>query len=173
MLSSYKRETRETSIEIALETEGTGTARIETGIVLLDEILSAMARASRFDLTVKARGDLQTGDHHTVEDTGIALGSAIGEVIKSGMGSASVPLGQSLAMAAIRFGEPGYRGEFDLQAGTLGGVSLQNIGHFFRSLAYNGRFTLFICAEGGSESSKVEAMSLALGRALRIASLDS
>ncbi len=105
---------------MAVETEGSGASEIETGIALLDEILSAFAAASRFDLTVKARGDLETGDHHTTEDVGITLGSAIGEVIKSGIGSATVPSGQALAQAAVRFGEPGYRGDFKFQCAGIG-----------------------------------------------------
>ena len=76
------------------------------------------ARGSRFDLTVNAKGDLETGDHHTTEDIGITLGGALSQVIKSGIGSSVVPSGQTMALAAVRFGEPGYRGDFDLQSGN-------------------------------------------------------
>jgi imidazoleglycerol-phosphate dehydratase len=75
-----------------------------------------------------------------------------------------------MAIAAVRFGEPGYRGEFDLQSGNLAGMSLENFGHFLRALAYNGGFTLVIRAEGGDDRGKIEAMSLALGRAIKKAS---
>ena len=95
-----------------LETEGSGIIQVDTGIELLDEILSAIARGAGFDLTVKARGDLETGDHHTTEDTAITLGSTLAQVIKSGIGSSMVPSGQSVATAAVRFGEPGYQGNF-------------------------------------------------------------
>lgn len=172
MLAQKKRETKETSIDVAVETEGSGTGRIETGITLLDEILSVFAAASRFDLTVKARGDLETGDHHTTEDVGITLGSAIGEAVKSGIGSASVPSGQSLAQAAVRFGEPGYRGDFKFQARELSGMSLENFDHFLRTLAYSANFTLAISAGGGDDRSKIEAMSTALGRAVARAGRD-
>jgi len=170
MLASRKRETRETCIEVILETEGSGVIEVDTGIELLDEILRALGRGALFDLTVKARGDLETGDHHTIEDTGIALGGALAQVIKSGIGSSIVPSGQAMAIAAVRFGEPGYRGDFDLQSGNLAGMSLENFGHFLRALAYNGGFTLVIRAEGGDDRSRIEAMSLALGRAIKKAS---
>jgi imidazoleglycerol-phosphate dehydratase len=167
MLASRKRETRETSIDVVLETDGVGTVDIDTGIELLDEILRAMGRGALFDLTVKVRGDLETGDHHTAEDIGIALGEALGQVIKSGIGSSIVPSGQAMAIAAVRFGEPGYRGDFDLTSGSLAGMSLENFGHFLRALAYNGGFTLIVRAEGGDDRSRIEAISLALGRAIK------
>ncbi len=167
MLASRKRETRETSIDVILETDGVGTVDVDTGIELLDEILRAFGRGALFDLTVKARGDLETGDHHTTEDVGIAIGGALAQVIKSGIGSSIVPSGQAMAIAAVRFGEPGYRGDFDMQSGNLAGMSLENVGHFLRALAYNGGFTLIVRAEGGDDRSRIEAMSLALGRAIK------
>ena len=170
MLASRKRETRETSIDVILETDGAGTVDVDTGIELLDEILLALGRGALFDLTVKARGDLETGDHHTTEDIGIVLGEALAQVIKSGIGSSIVPSGQAMATVAVRFGEPGYRGDFDLQSGNLAGMSLENFGHFLRALAYNGGFTLIVRAEGGDDRSRIEAMSLALGRAIKKAS---
>jgi imidazoleglycerol-phosphate dehydratase len=170
MLASRKRETRETCIEVILETEGSGVIEVDTGIEFMDEILLALGRGALFDLTIKARGDLETGDHHTIEDTGIALGGALAQVIKSGIGSSIVPSGQAMATAAVRFGEPGYRGDFYLQSGNIAGMSLENFGHFLRALAYNGGFSLIIRAEGGDDRGKIEAMSLALGRAIKKAS---
>ncbi len=172
MSASKKRQTKETSIEVFLDTEGAGIVQIDTGIQLLDEILSAIARGAGFDLTVKARGDLETGDHHTTEDTAITLGSALAQEIKSGIGSSMVPSGLALATAAVRFGEPGYRGDFALQSQALGGMSLENFSHFLRALAYNGRFNLFISAEGGDNRSKIEAISTALGRSIKKAARD-
>jgi imidazoleglycerol-phosphate dehydratase len=170
MSASRKRETKETSIEVILKTKGEGIIQADTGIELLDEILSAIARGAGFDLTVKARGDLETGDHHTTEDTAITLGSTIAQEIKSGIGSSMVPSGQCVATAAVRFCEPGYQGNFALQSQTMGGMSLDNFSHFLRALAYNGRFNLAIRAEGGDDRSKIEAMSTALGRAIKKAS---
>jgi imidazoleglycerol-phosphate dehydratase len=173
MSASKKRQTKETSVEVILEIEGEGTIQVDTGIQLLDEILSAIASGTGFDLTVKARGDLETGDHHTTEDTAITFGSALAQEIKSGIGSCMVPSGQALAAAAVRFGEPGYQANFALQSQAFGGMCLENFSHFLRALAYNGRFNLFISAEGSDDRSKIEAMSTALGRAIKKAARDS
>ncbi|HPS91510.1 MAG TPA: imidazoleglycerol-phosphate dehydratase [Methanothrix sp.] len=172
MSASKKRQTKETRIEVFLETEGKGKILIDTQIPLLDEILSALARGTGFDLTLTARGDLETGDHHTTEDAAITLGSALSQEIKTGIGSSTVPSGQALATAAVRFGEPGYRGNFALQSHSLGGMDLENFGHFLRALAYNARFNLIISADGGDDMSKIEAMSTALGRAIKRAARD-
>ena len=172
MRQSIKRETQETSIEILLQINGLGTVQAETGVALLDEVLSALGRAGGFDLTVRALGDLQTGDHHTVEDTAITLGAAISGQIKSGMASCMVPCGEALATAAVRFAEPGYRGSFQLGSGSMEGMDLQNFPLFLRALAYNGNFNLFISAQGGDDRSRIEAMSLALGRAIKLAARD-
>lgn len=172
MSASKKRQTKETSIEVLLDVEGSGIIQVDTGIQLLDEILSAIARGAGFDLTLNARGDLETGDHHTTEDTAITLGSALAQEIRSGIGSSMVPSGLSVATAAVRFGEPGYQGDFALQANTLGGMSLENFSHFLRALAYNGKFNLAIRAGGGDDRSRIEAMSTALGRAIKKAAQD-
>lgn len=170
MKASWSRETKETAIEVALETEGSGKGEIETGVEMLDGILAALAQGSAFDLTVKARGDLETGDHHTTEDVGIALGQALAQVLKKGIGSSIVPSGECLALAAVRFGEPGYRGEFEFQSTEAGGMSLQNFEHFLQTLASNGKFALAVRADGGSDRQMIEAVSTALGRALGRAS---
>ena len=169
MKASWKRETKETRIEVSLETEGTGATEIETGIALLDEMLSAFAAGAKFDLAVKSRGDLETGDHHTTEDVGIALGSALAKLSQAGTGSAIVPSGSCLAMAAVAFGEPYFRGDFQFRERELGGMALENFGHFMRTLAYNGGFTLHLSAHGGEDRRKVGAMVMALGGALRSA----
>jgi len=167
MKSSFKRDTKETKISVTLDIDGSGSNEVATGIELLDEILVVLAKASGFDLTVKAKGDLATGDHHTAEDDGIALGSVLGKLIQKGIGSSLVPSGECLAMAAVRFGEPGYSGDFEFHSHEMGGMALENFGHFARTVAYNGRFTLHLSAKGGDYHQKVEAMVIALGRALR------
>ncbi len=173
MKASWNRETKETSIEVSLETEGTGKCEIETGIEVLDELLAALAKSAGYDLAVKARGDLETGDHHTTEDVGIALGLALAQVLKKGIGSSVVPSGECLALAAVRFGEPGFRGDFEFHGREAGGMSLENFGHFLRTLAYNGMFTLAVRAEGGDDRRKIEAVSTAIGRALKRAARDA
>jgi imidazoleglycerol phosphate dehydratase HisB len=172
MKASLKRETKETIITISLNSDGSGDCQANTGIELLDHILSTLAKASGTDLTVKAKGDLATGDHHTTEDVGIVLGNVLAKLIAEGTGSAIVPSGECLALAAVSFGEPGYRGDFQLDAAVMGGMALENFGHFARAVAFNGRFTLHLRADGGDDRRKIEAMTAAFGRALRGASLD-
>jgi imidazoleglycerol phosphate dehydratase HisB len=172
MKASLKRETKETSIMISMNLDGSGTSEVGTGIELLDHILSTLAEASTMDLIVRAKGDLGTGDHHTTEDVGIVLGSILAKLIASGIGSSTLPSGDCLAQAAVSFGEPGYVGDFELDAPEMGGMALENFGHFARTLAYNGRFTLRLSAKGGDDRRKIETMTAALGRALKKAALD-
>lgn len=172
MMATLKRETLETRVEVSLDLEGTGRCDADTGIPLLDCVLRFLAEASGFDLRVEARGDLETGDHHTVEDVGITLGSVLGRAIKKGIGSSTVPCGGCLGQAAVSFGRPDYSQGLRFEAEELDGMELENFGHFLRALAYNGSFTLHARAEGGSDRQKVEAVSLALGRALKKAALD-
>ena len=172
MKASLKRETKETNITISLNSDGSGDCQANTGIELLDHLLSTLAKASGTDLTVKAKGDLATGDHHTTEDVGIVLGNVLAKLITEGTGSAIVPSGECLALAAVSFGQPGYRGDFQLDAAVIGGMALENFGHFARAVANNGRFTLHLRADGGDDRRKMEAMTIAFGRALRRAMVD-
>ena len=166
MRTSLKRETAETKIEVSLDLDRSGLFKADTGIPLLDEMIKNLAKASRFDISVKARGDLPTGDHHTVEDVAITLGTAMAELAKEGIGSSTVPSGNCLARAAVRLGEPGYVGAFEFEAEDLDGIQLENLTHFMRTFAYNGNLTLHLKAAGGDDWQKVEALTLALGRAL-------
>jgi imidazoleglycerol phosphate dehydratase HisB len=172
MKSTIKRETKETRIKVSLDASGSGLTEVDTGIELLDEILAAIANASGFDLVMLAKGDLETGDHHTVEDVGIALGAALGKLFQTGIGSSMVPSGECLAVAAVRFGVPGYFGDFEFEGFEMGGMALENFGHFARSIAYNGRFNLHLIAKGGNDHQKIEGMMIAFGRALRQAAID-
>ncbi|MFB3763801.1 MAG: imidazoleglycerol-phosphate dehydratase [Methanotrichaceae archaeon] len=172
MKGKLARETKETRVEVSLGIDGSVFSDISTGIKLLDEMLRTFAEAASFDLAVKAAGDLETGDHHTTEDVGITMGSVIAKLANSGIGSAMVPAGEAIAVAAIRLGDPGYKGDFKFRAQELDGMSLENIEHFLRALAYNGRFTLHIKAEGEDDRSKIEAISMAAGRALKNAMED-
>lgn len=167
MKASRIRETKETKIEVSLETDGSGKSEIETGVEMLDVVLAALAKGAGYDLAVKARGDLETGDHHTTEDVGIALGQSLAQVLKTGIGSSTVPSGECLALAAVSFGDPAFRADIGFQGREAGGMRLENFGHFLRTLAYSGKFTLAVKADGGSDRQKIEAVSTALGRALK------
>lgn len=172
MKSSLKRETKETSIEVCLDLEGSGVCEIDTGIKLLDDFLAMLATSGSFDLVIRARGDTETGDHHTVEDVGITLGSAIARLKIKGTGSSIVPSADGMAMAAISFGEPGYSQDFYFKARESEGMALENFGHFMRALAYNGNFTMHLEAKGDGDRPKIDALAKALGRAIRKSSLD-
>ncbi len=167
MKGSLQRKTKETCIEVTLDTDGSGVCKANTGIELLSEILRALAEASGFDIYVKAKGDLETGDHHTTEDIGIALGSVLAKLTTEGFGSAIAPSGECLAMAAVRLGEPGYSANFDFRSQEIGGMQMENFSHFMRSLAYSGKFTLHLRAEGEDDMGKIDAIALALGKALQ------
>jgi imidazoleglycerol-phosphate dehydratase len=173
MKEPLKRETKETCIELSLDLEGSGKHRVETGIELLDYILTTFSSQGKIDLSVSAIGDLVTGDHHTVEDVGITLGTALARLNLSGTGSSIVPSEDGFALAAVRFGKPGYSEDISFKAHEVGGMALENMGHFARALAYNGRFTLHLSAKGDRDLTKVEALSAALGRAIKKAFQDS
>jgi imidazoleglycerol-phosphate dehydratase len=172
MKSSLKRETKETKIEVCLDLDGSGICNVDTGIKLLDGFLTRCAISGSFDLAVKAKGDLETGDHHTVEDVGITLGSAIARLKTKGTGSAIVPSADGLALAAISFGEPGYTHDFSFKARESDGMALENFSHFLRALAYNGQFTLYLSAKGDGDRPKIDTIASALGRAIKKAHLD-
>jgi len=172
MFASLKRETKETCIEASLEVLGNGLCQASTGIELLDEVLLAFAEGGGFDLEANARGDYQTGDHHTAEDVGIALGAVIGKLGIVGTGSSMVPSADGFAVAAVRFGRPGYKGDFEFRSQASCGMALENFGHFMRALAFNGRFTLYLSAKGELDWPKIDALAFSLGRAIKKAAMD-
>ncbi len=169
------RATRETDIRLSLGLDGTGTARIETGIPFFDHMLESFARHGRFDLGIKAEGDLAVDAHHTIEDTGIALGKALAAAVGDGKGitrfaDAAVPMDEALARVALDLGGRGYlvfEGSFS-PAGP-GGIPGDLIEHFFYSLCTNAGLTAHISLTGRSDHHVCEAAFKAFGRALRAA----
>jgi len=174
--ATVSRKTGETDIEIALNLDGTGQANVQTGVGFLDHMLHALARHARFDLTVRASGDLHIDEHHTVEDVGIVLGRAIAEALgnRTGitrMGHAIVPMDEALALVAVDFGGRGYfvfDGEF--RTDRIGQVTTTLIPHFFESLAHEGKLNLHArLLAGADDHHKAEALFKALARALDMA----
>jgi imidazoleglycerol phosphate dehydratase HisB len=168
------RETGETSIELSLELDGSGTAEIETGLGFLDHMLMAFAKHSGFDLRLKATGDLVIDDHHTVEDCAIVLGRALDEGLgdRSGVtrfGSAYAPLDESLCRAVIDLsGRPWPEVSIPFSRSTIGEVATENIAHFLRSFAIEGRMALHIdLIRGDNDHHKAESAFKALALALR------
>ena len=169
------RKTRETDIRLSLDIDGTGTARIETGIPFFDHMLESFAWHGRFDLGIEAAGDLAVDAHHTIEDIGIALGKALAAAVGEGKGitrfaDAAVPMDEALARVALDLGGRGYlvfEGSFS-PAGP-GGIPGDLIEHFFYSLCTNAGLTAHISLTGRSDHHVCEAAFKAFGRALRAA----
>ncbi len=174
--ATVTRKTGETDIEIIINLDGTGQADITTGIGFLDHMLYALARHARFDLTVRASGDLHIDEHHTVEDVGIVLGRAIAQALgnRKGitrMGHAIVPMDEALALVAVDFGGRGYC-VFDGQFSTdrIGQMGTSLIPHFFESMAHEGRLNLHARLLAGiDDHHRAEALFKALARALDMA----
>ena len=168
------RGTSETDIGISVDLDGTGVADVETGIGFFDHMLTALARHSLVDLTVRAKGDLEVDDHHTVEDTGIVLGQALREALgdKRGIrrfGSVMVPLDEALVMAAV---DISGRGElyWDVPIGPAKvGTFDTELGHeFFAGLAREAGITLHLRLVCGTNAHHtLEAAFKAAARALR------
>ena len=167
-----ERRTGETKIAVSIVPGGKGRASVETGIPFLDHMLGAFARHGRFDLEVKAAGDLGVDPHHLVEDTGIVLGEAVRKAIGGGegiarFGFASVPMDESLAQVSIDCGGRGYlvfTGSFG--SPVLGTVPTELFEHFFASLCTHAGITAHITFSGRSDHHKCEAIFMAFGRAL-------
>lgn len=171
--ATLRRETGETQIEITLNLDGRGRAEVNTGVGFLDHMLTALARHARFDLTVRASGDLHVDEHHTVEDVGITLGRALSQALgeRAGitrMGHAIVPMDEALALVAVDIGGRGYcvfEGEFDTP--RIGGLATSLLPHFFESLAMEARINLHArLLAGRDDHHRAEALFKALARAL-------
>ena len=167
------RETRETSITIRWEIDGTGLSDISTGIGFLDHMLDSLARHGRFDITVKATGDLHIDDHHTVEDVGIGLGRAFAEALgeRRGIrrfGHAIVPLDEALTMASVDLSGRGMAiVDLALKGAAIGTLSTDMVPHFFLSLAQEARITLHLhTMMGENDHHRVESAFKSMARAL-------
>ena len=170
------RRTNETDIRLSLALDGTGAGERRTGVGFFDHMLDAVAHHGRLDLAVDASGDLETGAHHTVEDTGIALGRALDGALgdRAGIerfGQATVPMDEARATAAIDLsGRPYTAWEGDLPARDLGGFEAEACEEFFRAVASAARMTLHLRVESGTNAHHMaEAAFKAFARALRAA----
>ena len=170
------RETRETSVSLRLELDGSGAGTRSTGIGFLDHMLDLLARHGRIDLGVSAAGDLHTGAHHTVEDVGICIGQALDEALgdRAGIaryGQATIPMDEARASCAIDVSGRGLCAfEAALPPGAIGNFDHELVEEFFRALALNAKVTLHLTVERGTNAHHmIEAAFKALARALRAA----
>jgi imidazoleglycerol-phosphate dehydratase len=173
--ATLTRVTRETSVELTLDLDGTGMTDIDTGVGFFDHLLGSLAHHGLFDLTIRARGDLHVDDHHTVEDVALVLGAALAEALadRAGIerfGDAAVPMDEALATAVVDVGGRPYAViELPFAGERAGTLTLQNVPHALEALARGGGITLHLTGTGRNDHHLAEAAFKALGRALRAA----
>lgn len=170
---TIRRTTGETEVTLTLRVDGSGQARVVTGVGFLDHMLTLFARHGQFDLEAEARGDLQVDEHHTAEDVCICLGQALDQALGERRGivrtaHAYVPMDEALALVAIDLGGRPYavvRAEFATP--RVGQLGTDLISHLLESIAFQGRLNLHAqVLYGSNDHHKVEALFKALGRAL-------
>jgi len=171
--SKVSRRTNETDIELKISLDGSGNTDINTGIAFFDHMLNSFSKHGSFDLIIKARGDLTVDDHHTIEDVGITLGSAIAKALGDKKGierfaDARIPMDEALATAAVDISGRSFlvfNGKFT--DAKIGGFSSQNIRHFFESLTNNAGINVHLDVTGENDHHKTEALFKAFGIALK------
>src|SRR5919201_657502 len=172
-IASVQRETRESRVEVELNLDGSGRGDVVTGIGFLNHMLDSLARHARFDLRVRAEGDLHVDQHHTTEDVGITLGQALNQALgeRRGIrrfGDAVVPLDEALSQVAVDLGGRGWASiDLPFRGATIGGLSSEMIPHLLLSFATDGRFSLHVrLLAGENDHHRAEAAFKALARAL-------
>ncbi len=170
--ATVQRDTKETRIRVFVDLDKVATAKISTGLPFFDHMLDQIGRHGGFALEVEAKGDLHIDEHHTIEDTGLALGQALREALgdKRGIGryGFTLPMDETLASAALDFsGRPYFVFEGDFKRERVGDMPTELVPHFFRSLCDAAGLNLNLKVEGDNDHHKVEACFKALARALR------
>lgn len=172
--AEIRRTTKETDIYISLNIDGTGKSDISTGIGFFDHMLEQISRHGMMDLTVNTNGDLHVDEHHTIEDTALALGECILKALGNKRGieryGYCLPMDDSLCQVALDFGgRPWLVWEAEFKRERIGEMPTEMFYHFFKSLSDAARMNLNIKAEGVNEHHKIEGIFKALARALRMA----
>lgn len=174
--ASIERNTKETRIAIQLNLDGSGQAKLDTGLPFFEHMLDQVARHGRLDLDLHAKGDLEIDAHHTVEDVGITLGQAFAQAVgdKEGIfryGYAYVPLDEALSRVVIDFsGRPGLEFRVQFPRARVGDFDVDLIHEFFQGFVNHANVTLHVDNLSGSNSHHIaETVFKAFGRALRIA----
>jgi imidazoleglycerol-phosphate dehydratase len=175
-IAEVQRNTKETQIRVRVDLDGSGAAKLATGIGFFDHMLDQVARHGLIDLEIEARGDLHIDGHHTVEDVGITLGQAVAQAVddKAGLtryGHAYVPLDEALSRVVIDLsGRPGLHMDVPFRSGMVGGFDTQLTYEFFQGFANHALATLHIDnLKGANAHHQCETVFKAFGRALRMA----
>jgi imidazoleglycerol-phosphate dehydratase len=169
------RRTRETDVTVTLDLDGSGTTEIATGVGFYDHLLASLGHHALFDLEVRASGDLEIDEHHTVEDVALVIGAALAEALgdRAGIrrfGDAAVPMDESLATAAVDVGGRPYAVvELPFRGERVGALPLQLVEHALESFARTSGTTLHLRGTGRNDHHLAEAAFKALARALRTA----
>jgi imidazoleglycerol-phosphate dehydratase len=174
--ATVTRKTAETSITVTLNLDGTGKAKLATGVPFLDHMLDQVARHGMIDLDVAAKGDLHIDAHHTVEDVGITLGQAVAKAVgdKKGIrrfGHAYVPLDEALSRVVVDFsGRPGLEFHVPFVRGLIGEFDVDLVHEFFQGFVNHAQVTLHVDnLRGANAHHQAETAFKAFGRALRMA----
>jgi imidazoleglycerol-phosphate dehydratase/histidinol-phosphatase len=173
-IAEVQRTTKETDIYIKLNIDGTGKCDIHTGLGFFDHMLEQIGRHGMMDLTVKVKGDLYVDEHHTIEDTGIALGDCLREALGDKRGieryGFCLPMDDCLCQVALDFGgRPWLVWDAEFHREKIGEMPTEMFLHFFKSFSDSARMNLNIKAEGENEHHKIEGIFKALARAIRMA----
>ncbi|MNK06699.1 Histidine biosynthesis bifunctional protein HisB [compost metagenome] len=171
---AHERNTNETKISINIDLDGTGKADIHTGLNFFDHMLDQIARHGSIDLKINTVGDLHIDEHHTIEDTGIALGEAFAKAIGNKLGleryGFCLPMDDCLAQAAIDFGGRAWIvWDADFKREKVGDMPTEMFYHFFKSFSDAAKCNLNIKAEGDNEHHKIEAIFKAFAKAIKVA----
>ena len=167
------RNTLETKIKVEINLDGSGEAKIDTGVGFLDHMLTLMAFHGKFDLTILAKGDLCVDDHHTIEDVGILLGEAFSNAIgdKKGirrMAHAIVPMDESVATVAIDISGRSYCNmDLKFKNEKIGDMTSDIVIHFFESFASAAKLNIYGTVEGVNDHHKAEAIFKAFAKAIK------
>jgi imidazoleglycerol-phosphate dehydratase / histidinol-phosphatase len=171
-IAQVNRKTSETDIFIELNLDGSGKSEISTGLGFFDHMLDQIARHSGIDLTIKVKGDLHVDEHHTIEDTGLALGEALLKALGDKRGTERygfvLPMDDCLAQVALDFGgRPWLVWEAEFKREKIGEMPTEMFYHFFKSLSDTAKMNLNIKVEGDNEHHKIEGIFKAFARAIK------
>jgi imidazoleglycerol-phosphate dehydratase/histidinol-phosphatase len=173
-IGKVKRTTKETDIQVEINLDGTGVTSIDTGLKFFDHMLDQIGKHSDSDLTIKVNGDLEVDEHHTIEDTALALGEAIGLALGSKKGIERygylLPMDDCLAQVAIDFGgRPWIEWGVEFKREMVGDMPTEMFFHFFKSFSDTSKSNLNIKAEGDNEHHKIESIFKGLAKAIKMA----